>query len=319
MLESGLRRMPRLSGGSCDGGLAQWGRPDPHPKEEKCGSPAQFQVSQRLSVTSVDSSLEQSGKPSTSTQKDEDPKARSLAKRVCAQPRLSVGNSAAGTGLENVIAVPQQREEKEGSPGQQRRQQVPSAMESASAASGAIGANIAVDVGKAVALAGASSLPVFVDDDFVDNVSPIATALPAVRQHSQPRQPCARPGALLPNVRPALSSLARERTAVPLGGRVPQLRLDPQAQQPRFAEEVLGDIARRHEPVAHSLRQQRDALRELKEHWIAGDISAVLQLLQQHRDVWPRSSVERLCDSLGQASSLPPAAGELLQQLRKST
>lgn len=90
----------------------------------------------------------------------------------------------------------------------------------------------------------------------------------------------------------------------------------PSALALQDAKEVLGDIVHQHEPISCALRQQQDALRALKGQWAVGNTPAVLLLLEQYRDVWPRSWLERLRDSLDQASSpLPPAAGELLQQL----
>lgn len=90
----------------------------------------------------------------------------------------------------------------------------------------------------------------------------------------------------------------------------------PSALALQGAEEVLDDIVHQHEPMSRALRQQQDALRALKEHWAVGNTPAVLLLLQENPEVFPRSWLGRLRDSLGQASSPPhPAACELLQQL----
>merc|ERR1719203_241687 len=86
MLESGLRRMPRLSAGSCDGGPLPGCRPAaPTQKEEKLGSPAQLHVSQRLSVASCDGDPVRGSRPLASPQKEE--KEGTPGQQVSAQQR----------------------------------------------------------------------------------------------------------------------------------------------------------------------------------------------------------------------------------------
>jgi len=158
---------------------------------------------------------------------------------------------------------------------------------------------------------GTSELLVYVDDEFND----IAVAENASRRLSTESKSEATREV---RGRRPLTALECERTVAPVRDGVLQFKVDAQPKQPRCMEESLADIARRHDHVAHTLRQQRDAIRLLKELWHAGDASAVLVMLQGG-ERWPRPCLERMRASLEQgASPHPPAVEQLLAHLRQS-